>query len=265
MLPLAAVLSCSDTPTETPEATMIELPPFDDSDAAQVYDRLSAWADAQGWSGGPLRRAGSRLERTWRRGEPGKGLFAAPGTARIDLSVFAGSTPTHSYGLQWRAAASDDHGHGLRLMLVAGAGRVTPDQLRIDLQQGDGAPIELGAPLTWTLGERVLETARPHGLAEVQARLSAYLGAGVATEGARDLDALEAVVRPVLDAGDYTVCDYGPSPGRGIPGPCLPRAPTAAEREAHAAAFESELVRRRRALDEAEPWMALLTTLAPSP
>jgi hypothetical protein len=199
------------------------------------------------------------------RGEPGEGEVPAPDTAEIGLAVFASSRAEHSYGLQWSAAATDRAGRSVTLRLVSGAKGVTPDQVRIDLHPAGAAAVELGAPLVWKVGERVLRTEGPSGLFDVQSRLAAYLGASFGQAGTADLERLEAVVRPVLDRGDYTVCDYGPSPGRGIPGPCLPRAPTEAERAAHRAAFDAELARRREALGAAETWSELLASIAPVP
>jgi len=114
------------------------------------------------------------------------------------------------------------------------------------------------------VGERVVQTARPEGLAAVQARLAGYQGEAFADSATADLDALSAAVGSVLDGLDYTVCDYGPSPGRGVPGPCRPRAPTDAEHEVHQAAFATELQRRRAAVADAARWQALIRTVLPN-
>lgn len=222
MLWLALLLACRAPDPEPSGQTMTVLPPFEDPAVEPVYQRLAAWADGLGWTSTPLRRGGAYLERTWIRGEPGKGKVPAAGTARLALSVFASSKPSSSYGLEWSAGITDDTGLGVSLLVVSGARGFTPDQARIDLHRGADAPAELGAPLTWKLGERVLQTERPSGLAEVQAKLAAYRGPSFAGEAARDLQTLEAVVRPVLESGDYTMCDYGPSPGGGDPWRVLP-------------------------------------------
>lgn len=259
----ALLLACGVQAPEAQSPTMIELPPFEDPAVAPVYERHVTWADGQGWTATPLKRRGSRLERTWVRGEPGDGEILAPGSARVALSVFASTKATTSYGLQWSADLTDEAGRALRLLVVSGAKSVTPDQVRLDLRAGVEPPVELGAPLSWKVGERVLRTAGPSGLAEVQARLSAYVGSSFADQGRSDLDALSAVVRPVLEGGDYTVCDYGPSPGNGVPGPCIPRAPTDVEREANKAAFSAEMERRLGVLAAAADWVGLLGAVVP--
>ena len=157
----------------------------------------------------------------------------------------------------------DEAGRGLRLVVVSGAKTYMPDQVRIDLVTSTDAVVQLGAPLTWEVGERGLLTAGPIGLTEVRAKLNAYQGAAFAAEASRDLDALEAVVRPVLDSGDYTLCEYGPSPGSGIPGDCNPHAPTPAEREAQRLKFDTELARRRAALGDGVAWRAMLDEIVP--
>jgi hypothetical protein len=174
--------------------------------------------------------------------------------------VFAPSDPTPSHGLQWTAAMRDDAGHTVSLGVVVGGSPVTPDQVVIDLRRNDEPPVPVGGPLGWKVGERFVETSRPQGFDAVAARLSEYAAWEVAVT--RDLDGLSAVVRPVLDRADYTVCDYGPSPGNGIPGPCNPRAPTDAERAAHRVTFDAELTRRRElALDPT--WSVMLAELTP--
>lgn len=259
----ALLLACGVHAPEGPSQTMIELPPFEDPAVVPVYQRYVAWADARGWAATALRRRGSRLERTWGHGETGDAELLAPGSARVALSVFASSKPGYCYGFQWSANITDEARRSLSLLVVSGGKSVTPDQVRIDLRSGAEATVELGAPLTWKVGERVLRTGGPSGLSEVQAKLTAYLGASFGEEGRSDLLALDAVVRPILESGDYTVCDYGPSPGRGIPGPCLPRAPTDAERELHKAAFTAEIARRLGALESAALWTGLLESVVP--
>lgn len=264
MLWVALLLACSVPALEKQsQTTMIELPPFEDPEVASAYQRYLEWAEARGWTSTALRRRGSRLERTWIHGQPGDGELPSPGAARLALSVFASTRAERSYGLQWSAEVADDAGRALSVLVVSGAKSVTPDQVRIDARQGADAAVALGAPLDWKVGERVLKTQSPSGLTEVQAKLAAYSGEGFAEEGAKDLGALEALVRPVLDSGDYSVCDYGPSPGRGIPGPCLPRAPNQAEREASDAAFTAEIERRRSVLESAGSWAGLLDSVVP--
>jgi hypothetical protein len=112
------------------------------------------------------------------------------------------------------------------------------------------------------VGQRAIQTQRPNGLEDVLAKLASYRGSAFAEAGAKDLRDLDARVRPVLERGDYTVCDYGPSPGNGIPGPCLPRAPTEAERAANQAAFDAELSRRRDLLGDGAFWAELLGLVA---
>lgn len=259
---IALLLACSAHAPDAQSETMIALPPFQDPQIQPVYNRLSDWAGAQGWASTPLKRRGSRLERTWTRGLAGKGELPGPGGAQVALSVFASSKAEHAYGIQWSAGVADEAGHGLHLFWASGATGVTTDQFRIDLWQDGGGPTELGAPLHWKVGERALQTSGPSGLAEVQTRLDAYLVA-FSQAAAADLSALDALVSPVLDRGDYTVCDYGPSPGKGIPGPCLPRAPTTAEREANKAKFAAEMERRRRVLASSAPWSELLGSVSP--
>lgn len=260
---LALILACGASHPEPPRVSMPELPPFEDPAVASVYGRLAAWADGLGWTSIPLRRAGTSLERVWIRGEPGKQPVPAPGSARLSLSVFVYSEPTSSYGLAWSAGITEVAGQGVRLLVVSGGKRITPDQVRIDLKPGAEAVVELGAPLTWEVGDRVLQTVRPSGLTEVLAKLASYQGTSFAAEAAHDLAALEAVVHPVLDRGEYAMCDYGPSPGRGIPGDCYPRAPTPEEREAHRASFDTEMARRMEVIGDGTAWRALLDELVP--
>lgn len=244
---------------------MTELPPFEDPAIQLVYERLATFADGRGWRSTPLRRGGSSLERTWVQGEPGKQPMPAPGTARLQLSVLAYSNPTSSYGLTWSAGICDDKGRGVRLVVASDTRGFSSDQVRIDLNTSAGAVVQLGAPLNWAVGERTLQTAGPTGLTEVRAKLNAYQGAAFAAEATQDLDALDALVRPILDSGDYTFCEYGPSPGQGIPGICIPRAPTPAENEAQRLKFDTELARRRTVLGDGLHWRALLDEIAPSP
>ena len=260
----AALLACSAAEPEASETAVTSLPPFEDAAISELYGEWAAWADARGWLASDLRRRGPRLQRTWTLGEPGKTDPLAPGTGRLALSVFASSKAEQSYGLMWRAATTDAEGHGLLLLVAAGGREITPDQVRLDLQPAGGDPIELGAPLSWKVGERVVQTARPEGLAAVRAHLAAYRGETFVEAATADLDALADAVQPVIDDADYTVCDYGPSPGGGIPGPCLPRAPTAEEQEAHRAAFSSELRRRRAAIARSAPWQASLGAVVPA-
>jgi hypothetical protein len=257
--------ACRTQGTASPPAehTVLDLPPFEDPSAGAMYQRLAAWADQRGWRATPLRRRGPRLERSWLSGEPGDGAFVAAGAAQVGLSVFASSEGSISHGLQWRAGAADVEGHALQLLMVGGAAGVTPDQMRIELAQGAEAPVEVGAPLTWTVGERVLQTPPPVGFAAAQARLVGYLERGFAAVSEEDLRELSTVVIPVLERGDYQVCDRGPSPGQGIPGPCLPRPPSVEEREAHSAAFAAELARRRAVVGDGARWAALLRAVAP--
>lgn len=263
MILLALILACGADAPPPASPPVIDLPPFEDPAIEPIYGRLTAWADGRGWTSSPLRWAGSGLERTWTYGDPGKQPIAAPGAARLSLSVFAFRDPTSSHGLVWSATITDQAGLGTRLLVVSDGGRITPDQVRIDLKPGVDAVVEIGAPLTWEIGERTVQTARPSGLTEVLAKLASYQGANFATEAARDLQALEAVVRPVLDKADYTMCDYGPSPGRGIPGDCFPRKPTATESEVHRAAFNAEIERRRSVIGDGVAWRALLDQIVP--
>jgi hypothetical protein len=260
----ALLLACGPTNPEATQPAVTTLPPFEDPAISDAYDGFFAWAEARGWTATPLRKRGARLERTWVLGTPGKQTKVAPRSGRLALAVFASSTPTHSYGLQWRAATTDEDGHGVSLLVVIGGKRITPDQVRLDLHLAGAEPIELGAPLTWEVGERVVQTARPEGLTAVQAHLAGYQGEAFADSATADLDALSAAVRSVLDGLDYTVCDYGPSPGQGIPGPCRPRAPTDAEQEAHQAAFAAELQRRRAAVADAVRWQAMIRMVTPT-
>lgn len=243
---------------------MTDLPPFEDPAIEKAYQRIVTWADGRGWVSTPLRRAGSRLERSWTQGEPGKGRTPAPGTTRAAISVFASTRASTTYGIAWSAACTEPKGRGLRLLVVSGGRAVTPDQVRIDLHLGAEPAIALGAPLTWSVGERAIQTPPPSGLDEVLAKLAAYQGPAFAEAGAADLRELDAMVRPVLEHGDYTVCDYGPLPGKGLPAPCLPRAPTEDERAAYRNAFDAELARRRDALGDGALWAELLGWVAPT-
>lgn len=260
---IALLIACGARAPEPASPSMPELPPFEDPSIEPLYQRILTWADGLGWTPSPLARRGAALQRTWVRGEPGRGSVPAANTARLALSVFAATRPTSSYGLEWSGVIADDAGLGLRLYMVVGARGYTSDQARIDLLPGAEPAVELGAPLTWTVGERVLQTPRPSGAEAVWAKLAAYQGASFTASAEQDLRDLDLLVRPVLERGDYTVCDYGPSPGRGIPGPCLPRAPSEAEREAHRASFDAELARRRAVLGDGAGWAALLGQVAP--
>jgi len=260
---LALILACGASHPEPPRASMPELPPFEDPAIKSIYERLEAWADGRGWTPTPLRRGGSFLERTWVLGQPGKQRIPAPGTARLELSVLAARDRTSSYGLSWSAGIADTAGKGLHLLVVSDTRGFTPDQVRIDLRSGADAVVEIGAPLIWEVGERTLQTAGPSGLVAVQATLATDQGTSFAKGAAGDLQALEAVVRPVLESGDYTMCDHGPSPGRGIPGECSPRKPTPAEQEAHPVAFDTEMARRMAVIGDGAVWTVLLDSIVP--
>lgn len=262
---LALLLACNGHAPEPTSPTMIELPPFEDPAIEPIYDRLASWAEGRGWTERPLRRGGSFLERVWVMGDPGKQPMPLPGAARLELSVCAYANPKSSFGLVWSAGITNPAGQGAHMLVVSGARGITPDQVRIDLKPGADAVVELGSPLTWEVGERTLQTSRPSGLTEVLGKLASYQGAAFAAEATRDLQALEAVVRPVLDRADYTMCDYGPSPGRGIPGDCFPRKPTATELAAHRAAFDAEMARRKAVIGDGVAWRALLDEIVPSP
>ncbi len=102
VMPLAALLlACSPTTPEVAQPAATTLPPFEDPAISDVYDGIFAWAEARGWTSSPLRKRGSRLERTWVLGTPGKQTKVAPGSGRLALAVFASRTPARSCGLLW--------------------------------------------------------------------------------------------------------------------------------------------------------------------
>ena len=244
---------------------MIELPAFEDPKSATLYEQLRVFAEGSGWRPGSLKRRGARLERRWIMGQPGSGKVPAPGSGRLALAVFAANGADQSHGVQWRAMSADTAGLAARVWVVTDGGQITPDQVRIDLFDANGVPLALGAPLTWELGATTVRTPRPTGTAAIRTTLSRY------TEGAQafqvaalaDLDALESIVHASIDNSKFQVCDYGPSPGPGLPGPCIARPPKPSEAQALRREFDTEMARRRAALAQYEQWMGVLGPLLP--
>ena len=261
---LVLMLACASQVPVAPKPPPPELPPFEDPAAELLYHQFATWADGRGWTASPLERAGSLLERNWVFGAPGKSQELPTHTARLTLGVFAYDNAQSSYGLAWRGQIADEAGNRLSLYLASGARGFTAEQMVIDLRSGEHAPVELGAPLYWQVEERAPETSRPEGLAEVMAKLAEYQGDSFQQAAEQDLNRLAGAVLPVLESGDYYMCDRRPSPGHGIPGPCVPRRPTEAERATHRAAFDAELARRREVLGDGALWAGLLAQVAPA-
>jgi hypothetical protein len=151
------------------------------------------------------------------------------------------------------------------VLMVAGAKGVTPDQVNLVLFPLKGDPVPLGVPLTWALGTTTISTERPLGQDAIVATLKPYTSdpAAFRTAALAALTSLESVVESALQGGDFRVCDYGPSPGGGLPGPCLSRLPTAVEVTSHKRVFEAEIVRRRTVLGQTQVWTDLLQPLLP--
>ena len=236
----------------------MDLPPFEEPGVASWYQQLLQAAQARSWKGGTLARRGSQLSRRWTMGSPGSKKSIAINSGRMKLGVYAPSNPKQSHGISWSSeqAGAD---FSVQVSLSVGGTGITPDHVQIKVTDSERGQATFGAPLSWKLGNRSLSTRRPEGLQAVQARLALYNEGRSALEAAAlsDFQALEAVVLPVLASADYTLCDWGPSPGRGIPGPCLPRSPTTEEQRALRQGFLKEMAMRREVL-RARDWSVLL-------
>ena len=221
--------------------------------SARVQALHDAWVtSAAGWGEGSApRRRGGRIERVW-----------SAGSDRLAVSVYAFPTSTASHGLQVTTQRTQGE-RSAELYFSVDGGKTTADALRVTLTPAEGAPVEVGVPLTAEVGSRVVQAGTRPDLDALSATLTAVRDDFPARARVW-IDELAAGIDRVLDARDFQMCDDGPDPGGGRPPPCLPRPPTDAEVAGLRARWHADLDRRRAVID-ADPagWGALVRSLVP--